>query len=127
MDKNVNVLNWFEIPVTDFNRAKKFYETILDFTMIEFNMGGAQMGFFPYEQGSGKLSGAIVKGEGYEPCTRGTVVYLNCNPDLTTVLNRVEKAGGNLALPKTQISPEAGYFAFIMDTEGNKIGLHSQK
>lgn len=127
MDKNTNTLNWFEVPVTNFDRAKKFYETIFDITLNEMQMGPYRMGGFPAEPGNGKLSGAICQAEGYKPSTDGTVVYFNGNPDLQPVLDRVEKAGGKIAVPKTQITPEIGYFAFIIDSEGNKVGIHSQK
>ena len=127
MEKNVNVLNWFEIPVVDFDKAKLFYETILGIQMASHAMGSNTMGFFPYEQGSGKLSGAIIKGEGYVPSMMGSLVYINCNPDLADVLSRVEKAGGKILKPKFTISPEIGCQAMILDTEGNKVALHSQK
>ena len=126
MEKNVNVINWFEIPVTDFSRAKKFYETVMDMTMGEHQMGPFKMGFFPYEMGSGKLSGAIVQGEGYKPSIEGTLVYLNCNPDLSPFLNKVESAGGKIIFSKTEIAPGLGFNAMFIDTEGNKVALHSQ-
>ena len=126
MEKNVNTINWFEIPVTDFSRAKKFYETILDISIHEQKMGPIVMGFFPYEQGSGKLSGAIVSGEGYTPSKEGVSVYLNCNPDLASALSEIEKAGGKVLVPKTEIGTGFGFRAYFIDTEGNKIALHSQ-
>lgn len=126
MTPDSNTINWFEIPVSDFNRAKKFYETIIDGEMQEMPMSAFTMGFFPSTPGNGKLSGAIIKGDGYKPSADGTIVYLNCEPDLSATLNRVEKAGGKILVPKTEIAPEHGYYAFIMDTEGNKVGLHSQ-
>ncbi|HEY0030606.1 MAG TPA: VOC family protein [Bacteroidia bacterium] len=127
MEKNANVINWFEIPVTDLTRAKKFYETIMDITMSENRMGPLNMGFFPYEMGSGKLSGALVEGEGYKPSSEGALIYLNCNPDLSLALNKIENAGGKTLLPKTEIGPGLGFMAFFLDTEGNKVGLHSNK
>ena len=126
MEKNVNMVNWFEIPVTDFQRAKKFYETILDISMNEHKSGANNMGFFPYEMGSGKLSGAIVEGENYKPGLNGVLVYLNCNPDLSEALNKIEKAGGKVLLSKTEIGPGIGFQAYFTDTEGNKVALHSQ-
>lgn len=126
MEKNVNVINWFEIPVTDFSRAKKFYETIMDISMGEQKMGPITMGFFPYEAGSGKLSGAIVLGEGYKPSKDGALVYLNCNPDLASSLSKIEAAGGKILVQKTEVAPGLGFNAFFIDTEGNKVALHSQ-
>ncbi|MCX6152279.1 MAG: VOC family protein [Ignavibacteriales bacterium] len=119
----VNAINWFEIPVIDFAKAKKFYESIFGYTMDAQDMMGFQMGFFKCDKEA--VGGAIVKGEGYKPSTEGTVVYLNGGDDLTTVLSKVEAAGGKVVLPKTLITAEIGYWAFFIDVEGNKIGLHS--
>lgn len=124
MHNDANALNWFEIPVSDFARAKKFYETIFGIEMHANEMGGCMMGFFPSY--TGKVSGAIVQGKGYVPVADGSKLYLNCNPDLAPVLAKVEAAGGKSIVPKTQIAPDLGYFAFISDSEGNTIGLHSQ-
>jgi uncharacterized protein len=126
MDTKVNVLNWFEIPAADIKRAKKFYETIFGITMEEQDMMGMKMAFFPYDPGSGKLSGGIVQGDMHKPSMDGTVVYLNGNPDLKSALDKIVSAGGKIIMPKTQISPEIGYMAFFIDTEGNRMALHSQ-
>jgi len=126
MDVNANVINWFEIPVVDFERAKKFYETILDFKMESMEMGDAMMGFFPYVPGNGKVSGAICKGPSYHISAAGPKLYLNGNPDLSNVLNRVNAAGGEVLVHKEQITPEHGFMAVFKDTEGNHISLHSQ-
>ena len=120
-----NFINWFEIPVTDFDRAKKFYETVMECEINTGDFGPWRMGFFPADQG--KVSGAIVVGEGYEPTTKGALIYLNCNPDLNVNLARVEAAGGKVTAPKRQISPEIGYWAMIIDTEGNRLAFHSQE
>ena len=126
MDNTTNALNWFEIPVMDMPRAKHFYQIIFSMHMEEMNMGGMLMAGFPGTEGSGKVSGALVKSDSHKPSADGTVLYLNANPDMATVLSKVAEAGGQILLPKTQISPEIGYMAFILDTEGNKVGLHSQ-
>lgn len=126
MQTNANVINWFEVPVTDFKRAKKFYETIFEIIIPEQKMGGYTMGFFPYQMGSGKLSGAIVQGEHRIPAKDGALIYFNANPDLGLPLGKIEKAGGKILVPKTQISPEIGFFAIFIDCEGNKLALHSQ-
>lgn len=120
-----NALAWAEIPVADFNRAKKFYSTIYDFEMPEMMMGENQMGFLLYDQQGGGIGAAIVKGEGYSPSANGVKLYLNGGNDLNTVLNRVEAAGGKVIMPKVQISPELGAFAVFQDSEGNTISLHS--
>jgi uncharacterized protein len=120
-----NLINWFEIPALDFGRAIAFYKTILAIDIQQADMFGTQMGFFPTD---GKnVSGAIVCGDGYTPSMEGATLYLNGGEDLALVLGRVEQAGGKILVPKTQISPEMGYFAMFMDTEGNKLALHSMQ
>jgi predicted enzyme related to lactoylglutathione lyase len=123
-----NALNWFEIPVSDFERSKKFYETILNYQMPENQRGPARMGFLLFDFQNGKVGGAIVHNPGfYTPTSNGTLVYLNCGPDLQVVLNRVEEAGGKILQGKKQISVEQqlGFWAVILDTEGNRVALHS--
>lgn len=118
-----NFINWFEIPATDFNRAISFYKAILDLDIKENIMFGTKMGFFPTD---GKnVSGAIVQGEGYKPSSDGVIVYLNGGSDLQTVLDKVVSNNGEVIVPKTQISPEMGYFGVFIDTEGNKMAVHS--
>ncbi len=126
MDASVNTLNWFEVPVTDFERAKKFYETIFGIELQVMDFQGFKMGMFPSTPGDGKLSGAIVQGEWYKPSMDGTLVYFNGNPDLQVALDKIEKAGGKVLQPKTQITPEYGYMAIFSDTEGNRVALHSE-
>ncbi|MCO4293960.1 VOC family protein [Solitalea sp. MAHUQ-68] len=118
-----HAINWFEIPVSDFERAKKFYSHILAFDMVEMLMGTDRMGFFPSEAGS--VSGAIVSGKNHHPGPTGVYIYLNCGDDMSEVLNKIPEVGGKIETPKTIINPEYGYYAFIIDSEGNKIGLHS--
>ncbi len=120
-----HTINWFEIPVINFDRAKKFYTAVLGVHMEKQEIMGYEMGFLSTEQDS--VSGAIVKGEGYIPSDRGTLVYLNGGNDLNVYLSRVEKAGGKVVVPKTRINDNIGYFALFMDTEGNKVAFHSRK
>ncbi len=127
MDKNSNSLNWFEIPALDIARATKFYETIFDTRMEQMpEMMGMKMSGFPADMGSGKANGALAQSQQHKPSMDGCVIYLNANPTIQTVIDRIEKANGNVLMPKTQISPEVGYMAFFIDTEGNKVGLHAQ-
>lgn len=128
MDKNSNSLNWFEVPVLDIQRARKFYETIFDMTMMDMpEMMGIKMAGFPADYGNGKANGALAEGEMYKPSMDGTVIYLNANPAMDDTVSRIEAAGGKLLMPKTQIDENTGYMAFFADTEGNRMGLHSQK
>jgi predicted enzyme related to lactoylglutathione lyase len=127
MDKNANSLNWFEIPAADLPRAKKFYETIFSCQMQDYpEMMGMKMSGFPSDPGNGKASGAIAQSEFHTPAKDGALIYLNANPAIQTIIDRIEGAGGKVVMPKTQISPEIGYMAFFIDTEGNRVGLHAQ-
>ncbi|MFZ1694745.1 MAG: VOC family protein [Flavobacteriales bacterium] len=127
MDSNTNSLNWFEIPATDIKRAKKFYQAIFKIKMEEMEMMGMQMAFFPFAPGTGKANGGLCKSKMHKPSkTSGPIIYLNADPDLKTVLGRVTKAGGQVIMPKTSIG-ENGYMAFFIDSEGNRMALHSNK
>lgn len=121
-----NAISWFELPSTDLARAQKFYENIFNITLIPMDMPAIKMRMFPLEDMMG-VGGAIVDSGGFHKpsTTDGPLIYLNGNPDLQNVLDKVEKAGGKIMVPKTEISPEYGFMAVFIDTEGNRIGLHS--
>lgn len=125
MDTTTNALNWFEIPALDIDRAKRFYEDIFGFEMGTMDMKNNKMAFFPYAPGSGKASGALVEGEWYKPSQEGPLIYLNGNPDLATILGKVQDAGGSVVLYKTEIAEDIGYMAIFIDSEGNRVALHS--
>lgn len=127
MNEKSNALNWFEISVTNIKRAINFYENVFNITMHEVNLSGIQMAIFPSTGEGGKVGGALVKSNMHQPSKKGSVVYLNANPDLQTIIQRMEKIGTNIILQKTQISPETGFMAFFEDSEGNLVGLHSTK
>ncbi len=129
MDNKSNSLNWFEIPATDITRAKKFYENVFSVTMEDMpEMMGIKMSAFPGEMGNGKVTGALAQSDMHKPAAGGgPVIYLNANPNIQAVIDRVEGAGGKITMPKTEISPEIGYMAFFVDSEGNNIGLHAQQ
>jgi predicted enzyme related to lactoylglutathione lyase len=125
METFKNALSWFEIPVLDFARAKAFYQSIFEYEMPEMDMENVKMGVLPHDRGSG-VGGAICFGDGYEPSgTRGLKAYLNGGEDLNVILERIPTSGGVIVLPKTEIAPDMGYFAFFTDTEGNVVGLYS--
>ncbi len=125
MDATVNSINWFEISVADIKRAKAFYENIFAITMDEMEMLGNFMAFFPWENGSGKANGALVQSPDHTPSADGVKLYLNGDPDLSAVLDRVPAAGGQVIMPKTSIGEGMGFMAFFIDSEGNVMGLHS--
>jgi predicted enzyme related to lactoylglutathione lyase len=130
IDAHTNVITWFEIPVTDLRRAKKFYETILDIEMVERKDGPNESVFFPYnpeviQATSGRVTGVLSKSGQNKPSENGTVIYINASPYLQTVLDKVERAGGKILSPALKIPP--GYIAVILDSEGNKVGLHAEE
>jgi hypothetical protein len=122
-----HAISWFEIPATDLTRAQKFYETIFDMQMIPLDLPNFKMRMFPLQDMQNGVGGALVDSGGFhKPSgTEGPLIYLNGNPDVQQVLNKVEAAGGKIMVPKTEISPEYGFMAVIIDTEGNRIALHN--
>lgn len=125
MSKDTNALNWFEISVMDIFRATKFYEAIFEVAMTSTEMMGMKMAMFPSDSSNGQVGGALVQSDMHKPSATGAIIYLNANPDLQLVANRVEKAGGKITMSKTLIDEQTGYMAFFIDTEGNSVGLHS--
>ena len=122
-----NAISWFEIPANDLDRAQKFYEAIFGISLIPMDLPNMKMRMFPIDDPMTGIGGAIVNSGGFHcpSSTYGTLIYLNGNPDVQQVLDKVTDAGGTIVLPKTEISPEYGFMAIIVDTEGNRIGLHS--
>ena len=122
-----NAISWFEIGTTDLERATKFYQTIFGISLVPMDLPNIKMRMFPVDDPQHGIGGAIVDSGGFhKPSgTDGPLIYLNGNPDVQTILDKVEAAGGKVMVPKTEISPEYGFMAVIIDTEGNRIGLHS--
>jgi len=118
-------IHWFEIFVTDFERAVRFYQTVLNVDLRRENEDGRPMALFAsaVEQGIG---GALVRQPGREPTAGGALVYLDADGKLDASLERVERAGGQIVMPKTDIGPP-GFIALVQDTEGNIVGLHSER
>lgn len=113
----------FELPATDLARAVKFYQTVLGVEIETMEMPGTKMGVFPYENQA--VQGVIIEAEGYTPSADGVVIYFNAGDDLQPALDKVEASGGTALVPKTAHADESGFFAHILDSEGNKVGLHS--
>jgi uncharacterized protein len=120
-----NLISIVEIPVMDFSKAVTFYQAILNVVIEEVDMGEVHMGVLP--SNGETVNVALVKGAEYKPTTSGTIIYLNAGDDLQPMLDKVKQNGGKIIIPKTEISPEMGFFALFTDTEGNKLGLHSAK
>ena len=108
-----NAVNWFDIPVVDLDRATKFYSEILSSELRIENFAGELMAIFP-----------LIAQESQKPSMDGAIVYLDAGDDVAVALEKVETAGGEIIMPKTSIGP-MGFIAYIKDTEGNRVGLHS--
>ena len=121
-----NAINWFEIPVKDFSRAKKFYEALYGVPVNEMPHPSLKYGLLPSDMQNGGVGGGLVQGEGFEPGDKGPLIYLNGGEDLSVPLSKIEEAGGKILMPKTSIG-QNGFMAQFMDTEGNRIALHSMK
>jgi predicted enzyme related to lactoylglutathione lyase len=123
----MSAISWFEIPSVDINRAQNFYEAVFNTKLINMDNPNVKMRTFPVADMMKDISGAVVfHPDFYTPSSsQGTLIYLNGNPDVQIILDRVEAAGGKIMVPKTQISPEYGCMAVFIDTEGNRIGLHN--
>ncbi|GGH45699.1 glyoxalase [Mangrovimonas yunxiaonensis] len=121
-----NMVGWFEIPVLDMERAKTFYETVFKISIQVVDFDGLLMGWFPDRGQAHGANGTLIKQATYVPSEKGTLVYF-ISEDVNNELNRVVAAGGKLYQPKTQISPEHGFMGAFIDTEGNRVALHSVK
>ncbi len=119
-----NYVNWFEIPVLNLNRAVAFYNHLYDIQMEMTELNEYAMAFFPTDNGIG---GALVMGPGSIPSETGSLIYLNGGENLQILMTKVENAGGRIILEKTKIDDDSGYFGLFIDTEGNKLALHSKK
>ncbi|MBL7473156.1 VOC family protein [Robertkochia sediminum] len=118
------MIAWFEIPVNDMERACGFYREVLEIPVEIQDVNGLQMGWFMPAGGQGEPLGSLMKYESYVPSEKGVLIYLS-SPDIEKALSKVEKAGGKVMVPKTMISENYGYMGVFMDSEGNRIALHS--
>lgn len=125
-DIHRNAVNWFEIPVADLDRAQRFYEALLEASLDRREMGpDTTLAVFPYERGAG-VGGCLFAGpHAPVPSDDGTVVYLDASPSLDAVLARVAAVGGRVVVPRTELPGGMGAFAQIVDSEGNRVGLHA--
>jgi len=123
-----NVVGWFEIPTSDMDRAVKFYETVFGLKLQREKMGELDMAWFPFNMDAYGSAGSLVYMPNfYKPSGEGTVVYLTANSgDLANEMSRVEAAGGKVLMDKNQISEEHGFMGLFLDSEGNRVAMHSR-
>ncbi len=122
MPSHANPVNWFEIPVTEMARAKKFYETVLAVEITDSEMGPNKMGWFPMEMGAAGAAGTLILGDGYTPSHDGSLVYINVDA-IDPTLEAINANGGKTLMPRMSIG-EHGFIAHFEDTEGNRVALH---
>ena len=120
-----NALNWFEIPVADIERAQRFYETLLARSLRREQMGPQTLAVFQYDNGDGVGGALLQSATAPAPGTDGSLVYLDAGPSLDAVLSRAGELGAKVLLPKLQLPGTIGFIAQIVDSEGNRVGLHS--
>ena len=122
MPSHANPVNWFEIPVANMARAKKFYEDVLAIEIVESEMGPNKMGWFPMEMGKTGAPGTLIQGDGYKPSHEGSLVYLHVDK-IDPTLDAINDAGGKTLMPRLDIG-QYGFVAHFEDTEGNRVALH---
>lgn len=129
MESQKNAVGWFEIPVSDMERAMAFYELVFGYKLERHKMHALDMAWFPMNpDGQGTMGSLVHHPEFYKPSQDGALVYFTAQSgDLENELAKAKEAGGTVLVPKTQISPEHGFMALILDTEGNRIAMHSRK
>ena len=118
-----NAITWFEIPVNDIKRARGFYENLLSSQLIPYP-GGAPCFIFPTKDSG--VAGCIVQRNDFKPAADGTIIFLNADGQLNDAVDRAKTAGSKVLVPRTEIPGGFGFFACIMDSEGNHVGLHSR-
>ncbi len=124
MPKNMNAVGWFEIPVTDLERAIKFYEAVFGIKLSRNEMGPLKMAWFTWTEDAMGAAGSLVKADGYTPSHAGTLVYMTVD-DIDKTLAKINATGGKTILPRTAIG-EYGFIAHFQDSEGNRVALHSE-
>lgn len=120
-----NPVSWFEIGCVDLERAKAFYTKVFNAAFEYVPMPDSPMYMFPGNPESAGAMGALVQSESNKPSSEGTIIYFG-SEDVAVEASRVDESGGKLLFPKTSIG-EFGFIAQFIDTEGNRIGLHSNQ
>lgn len=119
-----NAISWFEIPVSDLDRASAFYGKVIGQPLVREQMGPQDLAVFPFERKAG-IGGCIMAADYLKPGDGGNLIYLAINDDIDAALTRVQQAGGSIAQGKTALPGDMGHYAHIIDSEGNRVGLHA--
>ena len=120
------VIDWFEIPVSDMSRAQAFYEVVLQTTLQRENFAGPNMQMVVFKEDGQRAKGALVSGHpALQPGTSGTLVYFHAGVSLDEALQRVVASGGEVAMAKVALPGGVGFMAHMLDVDGNRVGLHA--
>lgn len=123
--KNVNPANWFDINVSNLEKAKEFYETVFAIKLVDFPVQFGKQAGFPFDPKGLNITGALVEKENFIASSNNTIIYFE-SEDCITEEAKVEKAGGKIIRHKMSIG-DFGFVSILMDVDGNEIGLHSMK
>lgn len=118
----VEILNWFEIPVINMQKAKDFYESIFETKLLDLEVGDEVYPCFPNKNGNG-FSGALVQNQVSSPGNKGPLLYFTSYGDMDAMIKRIKTAGGKIIGEKMEIAPGFGFYALFQDTEGNLLAL----
>jgi predicted enzyme related to lactoylglutathione lyase len=138
----MKLICWFEIPVKDMNRAVQFYQNVFDVNFDIQLFGGIPHAVFVSKRDNFDVTGALRDVSDVDKEIFGSVIFFDVNVlGMDNVLRKVEQFGGRILMPKTllknklddgritiartYIDNQSGYVAYILDTEGNKLGLYS--
>ena len=120
------VIDWFEIPVSDMSRAQAFYEVVLQTTLQRENFAGPNIQMVVFKEDGQRAKGALVSGHpALQPGTSGTLVYFHAGVSLDEALQRVVASGGEVAMAKVALPGGVGFMAHMLDVDGNRVGLHA--
>ena len=122
----IEMVNWLEIPVTDMLRARRFYEAVFSFAIVDMEVNGEIYPCFPDKNGNG-FSGALVQYDFTSPGKKGPLVYLNAQEGVALIAAKIKDAGGTIIKVPAEIALGFGYFALFEDTEGNLLALQGDK
>jgi uncharacterized protein len=120
-----HLVHYFEIPVTDMDRAMTYYEKLLGVDLERQNVDGYDMALFPFADGEPGATGALAKGDVYRPSKDGAIVYFTVD-DIKATVARAEAMGSKILYPVKDIG-EAGFVAEVEDSEGNRLALNQRK
>lgn len=119
------ILHWVELPKQNVERATSFYSSVLKINLSVMEAVGMKTTFFSHSSTT-QTGGCLMQSTAYVPSDKGSIIYFNGGSDLHNTLNRVEKARGKILLPKTSLGQNE-FMAHILDSEGNRVGLHAKK